>query len=280
MHESGPPANTPNIISKMSSCIKSIGIWMKENKLKLNDEKTELICVGSKNNLKQLSIKSMDINKDSIPFSDCVKNLGVFLDSSLSMDSHVNNLCKTLYFHLRRISKIRKYLTVDAANKLAVSFIMSRLDYCNSLLAGLSEKKISKLQRIQNCAARMVLRKSRRDSASGLLRSLHLLPVKARIEYKICCLCYQVLYTSNAPLYLKHILKLYTPSRLLRSRKSRQLFVPRYVLDNYGKRSFSIFGPKLWNSLPLHIKESKNVSIFKNKLKTHLFRKFLSEDSN
>ncbi|KAL8558946.1 hypothetical protein ACOMHN_028258 [Nucella lapillus] len=115
------------------------------------------------------------------------------------MKNQVNLLCKTLYFQSRRIGKIRKYLTLDAAKKLAVSFILSRLDFCNSLLCGIPDEKLNKLQRIQNRAARMVLRRSRHESATLLLRTLHWLPVKARIEYKIATLCFQCIYTDTMP---------------------------------------------------------------------------------
>ena len=94
-----------------------------------------------------------------IEFSELVQNLGVFLDESLSVEMQVNQLCKVLYFQLRTISKIRSFLTVNAAKTLAVAFILSHLDYCNSLLTGLPDHKLAKLQRIHNNAARLVFRK-------------------------------------------------------------------------------------------------------------------------
>ena len=107
------------------------------------------------------------------------------MDESLSMEMQVNQLYKVLYFQLRRISKIHSFLTVHAGNTLAAAFILSRLDYCNSLLAGLPDHKLAKLQRMQNSAARLVLRKPQRESATPLLKILHWLPVKARIEYEL-----------------------------------------------------------------------------------------------
>ena len=109
------------------------------------------------------------------------------------MDVHIKHLCCILFCQLRRLGKIHLFLSTDAANKLAVSFVLTRLDYCNSLLAGLPDNKLNKLQRIQNHAVRIVLRKPRHVSATSLLRTLHWLPVKARIQYKIACLCFQCL---------------------------------------------------------------------------------------
>ena len=188
----------------------------------------------------------------------------------------MNQLCKVLYFQLRRISKIRSFLTVDAANTLAVAFILSRLDYCNSLLAGLPDHKLAKLQRIQNSAARLVLRKPRRESATPFLKTLHWLPVKARIEYKVSTLCYQCLHSVAMPPYLCELLQTYKPTRTLRSQDSSLLVVPRFSLNTYGKRSFSVFGPATWNSLPVHVRQSQCLVTFKKQLKTYLFTKHLS----
>ena len=165
-------------------------------------------------------------------------------------------LCRILFCQLRRIGKICSFLSTDAANKLAVSLILSRLDYCNSLLAGLPDNKLNKLQRIQNHAARLVLHKSRHASATALLRTHHWLPVKARIQYKIACLCFQCIYQNSMPPYISDLLHPYCPSRTLRSLDTSLLTVPRFSLETFGKRSFSVFGPTVWNSLPLSLRKS------------------------
>ena len=109
----------------MTSSIEEVGVWMKGNKLKMNNDKTELIAIGSKSKLKQVSTNSMVFQDCEIEFSKSVRNLGVLLDESLSVEMQVNQLCKVLYFQLRRIGKIRSFLTVDATNTLAVAFILS-----------------------------------------------------------------------------------------------------------------------------------------------------------
>ena len=192
------------------------------------------------------------------------------------MDVHIKHLCCILFCQLRRLGKIRPFLSTDAANKLAVSFILSRTDYCNSLLAGLPDNKLNKLQRIQNHAAWIVLRKPRHVSATSLLRTLHWLPVKARIQYKIACLCFQCLSHNTMPPYLSDLLHPYQPPRTLRSLDTSLLSVPRFCLETFGRRSFSVFGPTVWNSLPLSLRKTQRFSIFRKKLKTHLFEKHLS----
>ena len=156
----------------MTSSIEEVDVWMKANKFKMNNDKTELITIGSKSKPKQVSTDSMVFQDCETEFSESERNLGVFLDESLSMEMQVNRLCEVLYFHLCKISKIRSFLTVDAADALAVAFILSRLDYCNSLLVGLPDHKLAKLQRIQNSAAILILRKPRLKSAIPLFNIL------------------------------------------------------------------------------------------------------------
>ena len=151
---------------------------------------------------------------------------------------HILYLCCILFCQLRRIGKkIRSFLSSDAANKLAVSLILSRLHYCNSLLAGIPDNKLNKLQRIQNHAARLVLHKSRHASVTALLRTVHWLPVKARIQYKLACLCFQCIYQNSMPPYISD-LHPYCPFRTQRSLDTSLLTVPRFSLETFGKRSF------------------------------------------
>ena len=112
---------------------------MTVNKLKLNDDKTEVMIISSSRMSTALSIPdSFDIGNASVPFSDTVKNknLGVTLDCHLSLKTHVLNLVRTANFELRRIGSIRSLLTTEATATLVSAFILSRLDYCNSLLSG------------------------------------------------------------------------------------------------------------------------------------------------
>ena len=123
------------------------------------------------------------------------------------MDQHVNRLCRSVFLELRRIGHLRHFRSVDATKKLVSSFVLSRLDYCNSLLAGLPDNRLDRYQRVQNIAARLVLGRRGRDHAKPLLRSLHWLPVRARIEYKISTLCYSS-RDSSAPAYLSDLLSI------------------------------------------------------------------------
>ena len=127
------------------------------------------------------------------------------------MDQHVNLLSRSDFLELRRIGHLGRHLPVDATKKLVSSFVLSRLDYCNSLLAGAPENSLDRLQRVQNNAARLVLGKRGRDHAKPLLRSLHWLPVRARIEDKVSTLCYRS-RDASAPAYLSDLLSIDLPA--------------------------------------------------------------------
>ncbi len=199
-----------------------------------------------------------------------VKNLGVILDSNLSFENHISNVTKTAFFHLRNISKLRNMLSVSDAEKLVHAFMTSRLDYCNALLGGCPASSINKLQIVQNAAARVLTRSRKYDHITPILQSLHWLPIKFRISYKILLLAYKAL-NDLAPAYLTNLLSRYNPTRSLRSQNSGLLVVPRIAKSTKGGRTFSYLAPKLWNSLPENVRGSDTLSLFKSRLKTHLF---------
>ena len=190
------------------------------------------------------------------------------------MDKHVDFLCRSVFLELRRIGHLRRHLTVDATKKLVSSFVLSRFDYCNSLLAGLPENRLDRSQRVQNNAARLVLGRRRRDHAKPLLRSLHWLSVRARIEYKISTLCYRS-RDSSAPAYFSDLLSVDQPSRSLRSADAGLMTVPLIKLNKHGKRAFSYIGHVTWNSLPKPLRDAPSLHSFKSNLKTFLFKKHL-----
>ena len=147
---------------------------------------------------------SLTLSGSAIPFSYKVRNLGVCLDSNFSMDQHVSLLCRFVFLELHRMGHLRHHLTVDVTKKLVSSFILSWLDYCNSLLAGLTENRLDHLQGVQNNAAHLVLGRQGQDHATPLLRSLLWLPVQPWTEYMISTLCYRC-RDSSAPAYLNLI---------------------------------------------------------------------------
>ncbi len=146
----------------------------------------------------------------------------------------------------------------------------SRLDYCNAFLGGCSARLINKLQLVQNAAARVLTRTRKYDHISPVLSTLHWLPIKHRIDFKILLMTYKAL-NGLSPQYLSELLSHCIPPRPLRSQNSGRLIIPRISKSTAGGRSFSYLAPKLWNNLPNTVREADTLCQFKSRLKTHLF---------
>uniref|UniRef100_A0A3P9HQ40 Reverse transcriptase domain-containing protein n=1 Tax=Oryzias latipes TaxID=8090 RepID=A0A3P9HQ40_ORYLA len=257
-------------IEKLNACIRDIKTWMTINYLLLNPEKTEVIILGPKNLRDTLSAQIVSLDGIRIASNSTVRNLGVLFDQDLSFKAHISQACRTAFFHLRNIAKIRKILSKSDAEKLIHAFVTSRLDYCNSLLAACPKSSLRSLQLVLNAAARLLAGTSRRDHITPVLVSLHWIPVDSRIKFKILLLTYKALH-GMAPSYIKDLIVPYHPIKTLHSQNAGLLVVPRISKSTVGGRAFSHQAPVLWNKLPAHVREADSVSTFKVRLKTFLF---------
>ena len=192
------------------------------------------------------------------------------MDRHMAMSAQVRQVVRTAYHHLRNIRLVRGMLTVASTKQLVQALVISRLDYCNSLLMGLPDSLIHLLDMVQHRAARLH-RDSGDQSVTGLMKDLHWLPVESRIEFKVLVLVYKY-QNGLGPGYLTDMVTTYTPVRSLRSSTQRMLVVPRTRLKTVSDRAFSVAGPSVWNCLLSDIKDSGSLYLFKIKLKTHLFR--------
>ena len=226
---------------------------------------TELMLVTSKRS-KHLQIlpTSITIGNAQIPFKQSVKNLGFTLDCHLTMNAHVSNIARTCYYELRRWASIRRFLTSTATATLVSAFVLSRIDYCNSLLFGSTNDVTSHLQRIQNYAARVIFRLPMSSSITIHLKSLHWLPVKVRSTYKIACLCYHC-HSSTAPSYVTDMLHkkpLHTRNTRSSSYTMPLLNRPAHSKATLGDRSFSFASSSVWNSIPNDVRCAPSLSSF------------------
>ena len=157
---------------------------MTSNKLMLCSDKTELLVLNACHRPRP-PLKSVTVDRDVIYASHAAKNIGVWFDEFLSMDKQVRAVCKSALFHPRNIAKIRKYLSLTRWKILIHAFITSKLDYCNSLLSGLRQDHINKLQLVQHSASRLLTGTRNHEHISPILRSLHWLPIPERIDFKL-----------------------------------------------------------------------------------------------
>ena len=264
-----------NQLSRLQECLKDIKSWMTCNFLLLNSDKTEVIVLGPKHLRNVLSNELTNLDGITLASSTTVRNLGVNFDQDMSFNSHIKQISRTAFFHLRNISKIRHILSKQDAEKIIHAFVTSRLDYCNSILSGCPNRSIKTLQLVQNAAARVLTKTKKRDHISPVLASLHWLPVKSRIEFKILLLTYKAL-NGQAPPYINELIVPYYPTRELRSQNAGLLVVPTVFKSRTGGRAFSYQAPLLWNHLPDSVRGADTLSMFKSRLKTFLFDKAYS----
>ena len=203
-------------MQKIESCLEDIATWMSLNKHKLNSEKTELLGIGSQNLSASQFPSFTAINGSVIQPSQFVGNIGVIFDNKLNMERQVAAICKSAFFQIRNISRIRKFLSVSCTKALVHAFVTCRLDNCNSLLYGLPKYLVHRLQSPQNCVVRLILCGRKFDRITPLLKELHWLPVEQMIIFEILQLTFKAL-NNLCPSYISDLLETYKPARTLRS---------------------------------------------------------------
>jgi hypothetical protein len=267
--------NLTAIKASSEQCVASVKAWLVENKLKFNDDKTEVLIIQSKYR-KPITLESLHIGSAEIVPKQKARNIGVIFDSVFSFDDHITAMAKNINYHLQHIGRVRQFLSDEAAKAYVHSVITSRLDFCNSLLYGMPQSSLQPLERAFKNAARIVTRTRRDEPITPVMKPLHWLPLRARIEYTILLLTHKTLHDLS-PAYLKDLLAL-KPMRhaSLRSNDLNLLDVPRTSVPSYGDRAFSVAAPKLWNSLPSSIQNVNGLTLFKQHLKTFLFNKAYS----
>ena len=268
--------DTTNSFANVENAIKLVKDWMSSHKLKMNDSKTEVLVIHPKCNLNSRS-PPLTISDIKIRPATSVRNLGVIFDAQCKLENHINNICSSAHLKLYSIGKIRRFLTSSAAERLVHALITSKLDYCNSLLYGVTSTHIKKLQRVQNTAARLITGTKRREHITPVLFNLHWLPVTERIKFKLLLLVFKAL-NDQAPPYIAELIKPYRPNRNLRS-DNQGLVATTKTSSSYQFNAFSSAGPRLWNSLPLNIRTTTNLNSFKRQLKTHLFNLYFMNNS-
>ena len=117
--------------------------WLTASRLLPNDDKTEFLVIGTRQQLNKLKSSTLNVGEHSTDPSLSVRNLGAIFDSSLCMDNHINQICKASFFHIHNIRRISKYLSAECAKTLVHAFVTSNLDYCSGLLYGLPKYQVT-----------------------------------------------------------------------------------------------------------------------------------------
>jgi len=266
--------DVPLAVNKFAACVADINAWLNACRLRLNAAKTQLLWLGSSQLVDRVDCHDVLVLGTRVAISDTARDLGVVIDRKLSLAAHVTAVCRSGYNQLRQLRPVVRSLSVNATKTLVQAFISCRLDYCNSLLFGISDGLLRRLQSVQNASARLVTGARRCDHITPVLRQLHWLPVRQRVVFQIAGLVHQSL-VGAAPTYLADDCRLLSDvgRRPLRSNSNdmRKLIV-LLTHNKLGDRSFSTDGPRPWNDLPPGLRRpGLTIDSFRQSLKSHLF---------
>ena len=259
-------------VARIQACVDELKAWMIHHRLQLNDSNTKILVITTPSSAGKHNLTDVVIADTILKPTTVARNLGVMFDSAFNVKSQVSKLCQTAYYHLHIIRAIRDCLTQHATERLVHTLVISRLDYGNSLLYGLPDLLLDKLQRAQNAAARVVVKASRYDHLTPILEALRWLPVRHRIQYKIILTTFKA-SRLLAHSYLSDLLEVYQPIRTLRSSSESLLVVHRAHLRQFGDRAFYIVAPHLWNDLPRNMRTCDSLYQFKRLLSNYLLKR-------
>ena len=256
----------------LHNCLTAIHLWLSQNGLVVNPDKSEavLFSTSQRSRLAPLPLSTVNVAGAITSITDSVKLLGITIDKHLTFNTHVLNVCKASYYHIRALKHIRSFLTEDVTRSIACALVNSRLDYSNSVLYGTSKTNLARLQRIQNSLARVVVTARRTDSIKPILERLHWLPIVYRIEYKVVTVAYKVRETGY-PAYLKSAVVELIPNRISHS-SDKHFFKQFPVKTEIARRAFGQAASSVMNSLPAFFRSIKQFIEFKKCLKTHFFK--------
>ena len=259
---------------RLLSLLSDLKIWMARRKLKLNDGKTEIIVI--RGNLRNVSVANfgvMSFGDTQLVPCESAKNLCVVLDSSLSFRSHIDSIMKTCNFHICNLYMIKDFVNRKNLVALVHSLIVSKVDYCNSIVIGLPNVILKKVQSFLNRAARLIFNLPPRVPTTSSFIELHWLPLKARIEFKICLITFKAL-KFNQPSYIRGLLSFppLNPPWVCEVKMTLTVCMNLELLERGDLPiTFSYIAPRLYNKLPITFKLIDSLNTFKSHLEAFLF---------
>ena len=228
-------------------------------------KKTEIILLGNKQLRKRVDVNHITLAGSLLPLADKVRDLGVIFDCELTMKNHISQIRRQSFSFLHIIGRMNKTITASQCSILINALVLSRITYCAPLLFGITKTELHKIQNIIDVNHRIVARlKKRHDRTSSTLPPSQWPLADKLIRLRACSLMFSVM-KSGLPIGLSNLLKPMQSIRALRSSSQELLEVPM-MKTKFGERSFYHYGPKLWNSIPLSIRNLRSRNIFLQKL--------------
>ena len=251
------------VISILESESKIAIDWFTNNKMIVNPDKFQAILLDKKKS--DLSKRILVIDDENVLSVSSVKLLGIQVDDKLNFNLHISNICKSSANQLNALVRLKKFLSFKTKKVLISSFILSNFNYCPLVWMFSSSKSLNKIESIHKRALRF-LYNDYRTSYEDLLKKADKVTMNVVRTRILCIEIFKTLNNLN-PTFMKEIFKLKETERLVREKYKLNLEVPKWNQVTFGERSLKVFGPRIWNSLPFHIKSAENLSLFKSLIK-------------
>ena len=264
------PSEQAAAVQRMETCLASVRKWMCHKSLKLNDKKTEMLLISTKQLATKLNCHTLLlIGEHQVTPATVVRNIGVIMDTHASKEAQVNNVSRAAYY-LYNIGRIRCYLSQSAAEQLVHAFVTSKLDYCNGATLWFTISTDTEAAAHPKRSSTHRYSHQQIGPHHAVLFALHWLPVCQRIKFKVLVIVFKA-KCGTGPVYLQELIQPYRRGRELRSANHHLLNVPFTKSAAISNRAFGVAGPVLWNGLPRYIRAITTLTVFKSQLKTHLF---------
>ena len=265
--------NNSEAQTNLNTCLAKINNWMTNNFQKLNTEKTKLQIFKPNSPSLEINIKFHD---QTINCNDQVCLLGVKLGNTINFGPFISQKVQSCHFHLRNLFNIRNCLPIHSRIILVTNMILSKLDYCNSILICSNKKSLHPLQLILNRAIRFIFNLKRRTHIKPFLKKLHILPIDFRIRFKVCLFGFKIV-NKISPQYLTDVFPLFRstsnmPLRIATGGRDELMFEVK--LQKKDSIYYKIKSE--WNRLPYETRQITSISLFKSKLKTLFFNEAFS----
>ena len=259
-----------NVEKKLQCGADNAKDWSRQNKMHIHYDKTNYMILGALNKQSDPYEFDLRIDGNQIKKTHNQKLLGVHIDDKLSWSSHIDNLCSTISSKISLLRQLSKYVSIDVQKKFYQGYILPLIDYGSVVWGTTSASNLDKISKLQKRAARIILHADFNTPSAEMFETLDWLPIVKRLKYNKAVFTYRAM-NNLTPQYISDLLKPVseTHNRALRSSVNGALAVPRSRSSLFD-RSYSYTAPKLWNSIPIQVRNSQSLKSFKDNIKVIL----------
>ena len=260
-----------SIEDNMQKDLENINKWCDENKMKINENKTNSMLISTKQKLSKLPKSTLDLSINDVTLANVEKQklLGVEIDSNLEYTDHIDKMCKNISSKLALLKRIKRYLTIDYRKIFYNGYILPLIDYCIVVWSNTSKSNLLRIHRLQKYAARIILDAQPDAPSKPLFDELNWLNIFEKIDYQKSLILYKMKHEPS-PSYLHNLFPVPNcTSHLLRSNTYNNFDIPRPNTEKF-KHSFQYSGARLWNGLPANVKNANSLYSFKNSMVKHI----------